>query len=189
MDSQHSTRTLIDRARRGDGRAWDHVFGRVMGRLQRWAHGRLPRRIRGAHETHDVVQDAAIGVWKRLEHLEFQKSGDLEAYVRQAVINRIRDEARRARLRPQHISVDSQLPDPQLSPLEDALQREESGRYDAAFQALDVADREAIVARINLGLSYEQVAELVGKPSAAAARMSVNRAIARLRAALELPGV
>lgn len=188
MDSQHSTRTLIDRARRGDSRAWDHVFGRVIGRLRRWAHGRLPRRIRGAHETHDVVQEAALGVWKRLEHLDFQKAGDLEAYVRQAVINRIRDEARRSRLRPALLAVDPQLPDPQYTPLERVLEAEESARYESAFQALDVADREAIVARINLGLSYEQVAELVGKPSAAAARMSVNRAIARLRAALELPG-
>jgi RNA polymerase sigma-70 factor (ECF subfamily) len=185
MDSQDSTRTLIGRARQGDGGAWDRVFGRVILRLRGWAHGRLPRASRGAHETHDLVQDAALGVWKRVDHLDFQKPGDLEAYVRQAVLNRIRDEARRRRVRPINVSVDTQIPGTLPTPLDDALSREQTARYQAAFAALDVSEREAVIARLDMGLSYDQVADLLGKTSAAAARMTVNRALKRLRDAVE----
>ena len=53
-------------------------------------------------------------------------------------------------------------------------------RYEAALQELKPADREAIIARIELQQSYEEVAIALGKPSADSARMAVTRAIARL---------
>ena len=39
---------------------------------------------------------------------------------------------------------------------------------------------EAVIARIEMGCSYAEVAELMGKPSADAARMMVSRALVRL---------
>jgi len=41
-------------------------------------------------------------------------------------------------------------------------------------------DREALVGRIELGLSYAELGSALGKPSADAARMAVGRAILRL---------
>jgi len=41
-------------------------------------------------------------------------------------------------------------------------------------------EREAIVARIELGYTHEELAGMLGKPSANAARMAVERAIVRL---------
>jgi RNA polymerase sigma-70 factor (ECF subfamily) len=41
-------------------------------------------------------------------------------------------------------------------------------------------EREAVVARIELGLSYAEVARAVGKPSSDAARMMISRALVRL---------
>ena len=57
-------------------------------------------------------------------------------------------------------------------------------RYDAALNTLTAEDREAIVGRIELGLSNHELAELLGKPTANAARMSVERALVRLARAL-----
>ena len=46
--------------------------------------------------------------------------------------------------------------------------------------ALRPIDREAIIARVELGFTYEEVAAALGKPSANAARMAVERALVRL---------
>jgi RNA polymerase sigma-70 factor (ECF subfamily) len=45
---------------------------------------------------------------------------------------------------------------------------------------LKPSDREAVVARIELQQSYEEIATAMGKPTANAARVAVTRALARL---------
>jgi RNA polymerase sigma-70 factor (ECF subfamily) len=53
-------------------------------------------------------------------------------------------------------------------------------RYDRALQKLSASDREAIVGRLELGYSYEELAEALGKPSAEAARKAAQRALLKL---------
>ena len=53
-------------------------------------------------------------------------------------------------------------------------------RYEAAMERLRPEEREAVIARVELGLSHVEVAEALGKPSAAAAHMAVSRALVRL---------
>jgi DNA-directed RNA polymerase specialized sigma24 family protein len=48
------------------------------------------------------------------------------------------------------------------------------------MQRLDASDREAIVARLELQQSYDELAVVLNKPTASAARMSVTRAMKRL---------
>ena len=66
------------------------------------------------------------------------------------------------------------------SPLEQAIGREALARYDAALTALRDQDREAIVGRIELGQSYDELAGALGKPTGEAARVAVHRALLRL---------
>jgi len=58
--------------------------------------------------------------------------------------------------------------------------REVFNKYEAALVALDPLEREAVIARIELGLSYQEIAALVEKPTPDAARMAVARALQRL---------
>lgn len=53
-------------------------------------------------------------------------------------------------------------------------------RYESAMERLRPEDREAIIARVELGLSHTEVAKALGKPSVAAAHMAVSRALVRL---------
>ena len=53
-------------------------------------------------------------------------------------------------------------------------------RYERALERLKPASREAVVARVEMGFSYRQVATELGKPSPDAARMAVSRALAQL---------
>ena len=61
-----------------------------------------------------------------------------------------------------------------------AIGNEALERYEAALARLNAGDREAVIARIELGQTYAEIASALGKPSTEAARMAVNRALARL---------
>jgi RNA polymerase sigma-70 factor (ECF subfamily) len=66
------------------------------------------------------------------------------------------------------------------SPLEQAIGREAVERYERALQRLRPEEREAIIGRIEMGHSYEELAEALGKPTADAARKAAQRALVRL---------
>jgi DNA-directed RNA polymerase specialized sigma24 family protein len=53
-------------------------------------------------------------------------------------------------------------------------------RYEAARGRLTSEDLRAIVARCERGMSHEEVAQALGKPSANAARVAIHRALVRL---------
>jgi DNA-directed RNA polymerase specialized sigma24 family protein len=57
---------------------------------------------------------------------------------------------------------------------------ENVARYEAAVQKLALADREAIIGRLELQYSYEELAVALNKPTANAARVAVTRAMKRL---------
>lgn len=175
-----STTSLLERARSGDSAAIDALFARCIPPLQRWARGRLPQWARDMADTHDVVQDAVVQTFKRIETFEARGEGALQAYLRQAVMNRIRDHIRRVGRRPQTDELDTQHEDDGPSPLEQAVGQEAVARYEAALARLSEADRELIVASIELGYNYEQLAEATGRRSADAARKAARRALVKL---------
>ena len=76
--------------------------------------------------------------------------------------------------------LDENKSDGQASPLDEAIGRQAVERYEAALERLRPEEREAVVARIEMDGSYQQVAQALGKPSADAARMAVSRALLRL---------
>ncbi|MGQ0737304.1 MAG: RNA polymerase sigma factor [Acidobacteriota bacterium] len=175
-----TTGDLIARARGGDAEAADALFRRSLPSLQRWARGRLPPYARDLADTQDLVQETVLKVLKHLDTFEARHQGALQAYLRQAVANRIRDEIRRVRRQPQGGPLDEGHPDSAPSPLEHSIGREGIARYDAALQRLSSDDREAIIARLELQQSYDDIALALGKPTANAARVAVVRAISRL---------
>jgi RNA polymerase sigma-70 factor (ECF subfamily) len=179
-----STARLLERARGGDDVALEALYKRYLGPLRRWARGRLPGWARGAVDTDDLVQESLLGSLRNLGGFTPERSGAFQHYLREALRNRLRDELRRAGRRPPSELADSDLRDPGLSPAEVAIGRERLERFETALASLSSADRDAVVARLELGLPYVDVAELLGKPSADAARMAVKRAIARLAHAM-----
>ena len=177
---RESSLTLLERAQAGDRHALEVLIGRYLPRLQRWATGRLPSWARDISETQDLVQETVFKAFKQLDRFEVRGEGALQAYLRQALVNRIRSEIRHARRREPAEGLDSQTEDSGPSPLERAIGREAVDRYEQALERLRPTDREAIVGRIELGLNNEELAQALGKPSANAARMAVERAILRL---------
>jgi RNA polymerase sigma-70 factor (ECF subfamily) len=175
-----TTFRLIDRARSGDQEALEQLFARYLKPLQRWARGRLPGWARDLADTDDLVQDTLLRTFRKIEGFEPRRVGALQAYLRQAVLNRIRDELRRRRRRPEMTELDGLELDGAAPPLEEAIGREAIERYESALTRLRPEEREAIIARVEMGYSYEELAEALGKPSAEAARKAAERALVRL---------
>jgi len=175
-----STFHLIERARGGDHAALERLFARHLKPLQRWARGRLPKWARDLADTDDLVQDTLVQTFKRIEHFEPRRVGALQAYLREAVLNRIRNELRRKGRQPQATDFDDIEVESAESPLEHAIGREAVERYEAALQRLTAGEREAIIARVEMGYSYEELAEALGKPTPDAARKAARRALVRL---------
>jgi RNA polymerase sigma-70 factor (ECF subfamily) len=175
-----TTIELLARAKNGDDASLYALFRRCIPALRRWAHGRLPSYARDLLDTHDLVQETVVNLLRRIHSFGPEHDGAVHAYLRQAVLNRIRDEVRRRQRRPVPVELPESMPAPQSSPLEDAIGREAVSRYERALQALRPEDREAIVGRVELQYSFKELAAFLGKPSDDAARVAVTRAIARL---------
>ena len=180
IDALDSTFELISRARTGDQAAIERLFARHLKPLQRWTSGRLPRWARDLADTDDLVQDALLQTFRNIEDFEPRRVGALQAYLRQAVLNRLRDEIRRKARRPAATDLESLEDVAVRSPLEEAIGRQAIEDYEEALGRLRPEEREAIIARVEIGYTYEELAEALGKPSADAARKTARRALMRL---------
>lgn len=175
-----STIDLLARVRAGDQGALETLLARTVPALRRWARGRLPRNVRGALDTQDLVQDTVVQTMRRLDSFEPHHEGALQAYLRQAILNRIKDEIRRHNRHGAHVPLDERQRDGAESPLEIAIGRQRLAKYERALAQLRPSEREAIVARLELQYDYEQLALALGKPTANAARVALKRAVVRL---------
>ena len=96
------------------------------------------------------------------------------------MLNRLRDEVRRKARRPDATDLEGLEDDTVRSPLEAAIGRQAIEDYEEALGRLRPEEREAIIARVEIGYTYEELAEALGKPSADAARKAARRALLRL---------
>ncbi len=180
IDPQNSTAILIAKIQGGDEQARNKLASRYFKALQRWAHGRLPARARDLVDTDDLVQSALRRGLSGLDGFENRGEGAFLAYVRQILLNQIRDQSRRSSRRPVHEEIDDSVPDAQMAPLERLIQREQLERYEEALAALSPTRREALILRLELGFRYREIAEAMGLPSGNAARLLASRAFLQL---------
>jgi RNA polymerase sigma factor (sigma-70 family) len=178
--SDEPTIELVVRAREGDRQAVEALLQRSVPQLKRWAHGKLPAAARNSLDTGDLVQDTVFHVLRRLDSFQPRHVGAMQAYLRQAVLNRIRDEIRRIGRHPASIELPEDMASEEPSPLERAVTAEAVSRYYDALSRMSLRDRQLVVARIEAQWSYDEIATHFKMPTADAARMAVSRALRRL---------
>ncbi len=180
-----TTIELLALARQGDHAAIERLFARHLRPLQRFARGRLPMWARDLTDTDDLVQDALLQTFKRLENFESRHPGALQAYLRQAVMNRLRDELRRRARVPGKVNLEDAALEAEGSRVAEAVGAETMAAYEQALARLKPEEREAIVGRVELGLNYGELAFALEKPTADAARKAAQRALVRLAEEME----
>ncbi len=175
-----STASLLERVRQGDLSAREELLSRYLPALRRWAHGRLPARARGFLDTDDLVQITLLRTLDHLEEFEPRHEGAFLSYLRRILLNQIRETLRRAARQALRGPLQEEIPQDGPSPLEEAIGKETLEAYEKALATLTEEQREAVVLRIELGLTHAEVAEALGYSSANAARMVVARCLVRI---------
>jgi RNA polymerase sigma-70 factor (ECF subfamily) len=176
---------LVERARSGDSQAREQLARRCVEALRRFAGGRVPRGVRGRLDTDDLVQNAVMRAFERLDTFERRGHGSFLANLRTIVLNQIRDEARRLSTRSPHQELGEDLRGSDPSPLEAAIGKDFVHAYEAALARLSAPHREAVVLRLEMGYGYDEIAEALGNATPNAARMMVVRALVRLSREME----
>lgn len=175
-----ATVLLLRRVINGDATARDVLLRRYLPLLRRWAHGRLPTMARDLSDTDDLVQVTLIRALNHLHGFECRHPGAFLAYLRQILLNQVRDEVRRRQRRPDFIELDDEFEDTTLPTLlEQMLGHERLSQYETALARLPKRQQGLIVMRLELSMSYPEIAHEIGG-TMDAARMMVSRAIVEL---------
>jgi len=175
-----ATTDLLLRAKAGDRAALDSLMARYLPRLRNWASGRLPMRARNLLDTADLVQETLLRTIEGLDRVEVRGPGGFQAYVRSAILNRIRDQIRWANRRPGPEGVPDTLADSGPSPLEMAIGADVVARYERSLAMLTEEERQLLHLKLELDYDHAEIAAMTGRPSPDAARMAVTRALRRL---------
>lgn len=102
-------------------------------------------------------------------------------YLHTAVMNRIRDQARRAKRRGSQVDVqDAPLDSGAPSPYEQCVAEETRTRYRRALLALSEEERCAVILKLELDYKPTDLARALNKDTPDAARVYTKRAIMKL---------
>lgn len=168
---------LVERAREGDGEAWEVLYRRAYPRLLAYARRRLPSDEQARDAVSETVTRAVAGIHRfRADGAGFDAW--LYGILRHVVLDL---QARSRREGP------GQVPDAvdlSADPGADVVHSEELAEIRAAFARLSADDRELLELRVVGGLSSDQVAAVLGR-NPGAVRMAQSRALARLRRLLD----
>jgi RNA polymerase sigma-70 factor (ECF subfamily) len=122
--------------------------------------------------------------FRRLDQFEYRGRGSLDAYLRGAFMNRLRDEFRRRSRASERTSLDLDFPAQGTSPDSVAARQELVERYERGLNHLSATERELIVCRLELGMTYQEMAAATGRPTPGAARAALGRVLVKLAAVM-----
>lgn len=176
----HSTLTLLSEARAGNERAMEVLLERHRRVLRRWGRGRVPRGVRDLVDTEDLVQDVLSRTVAHIDSFDPQHSGAFRAYLRRSFLRLVVDHQRRVERRPPAQETVGGVVDARPSPQEQVIRQDAVDRYERALARLESSDRELLIARIELGMKYADIAKQLRRPSEDAARKAVAQAVKRL---------
>lgn len=149
---------LLLAAAGGDERAWRglvEAYGRRVYALARSRFGK-------SDVAEEITQSVFATVASKLAGGGYTEQGKFEPWLFRVAMNRIRDEARRARHRPRAADPETlALRADERAPREDSF---DAGRLREALASLPDADREVIELRHHGRMGFKQMADLLGEP-------------------------
>ena len=169
MDTQDPTdRELVERAQKGERRAFGLLVERYQRRVYAVAYGMLHNR----DDAMDVVQDAFVKVHRHID--SFQGNASFYTWLYRIVANLCIDVRRRRSRRPESelneavehsevlsTGVDVAPRNPEANPVDNLTRRELSVEMNRALDGLSENHRMILLLREVDGLSYEELAEVL----------------------------
>ena len=206
LSEDADTTRLIERAARGDERAWGELLARHRDRLRRMVALRLDRRLQGRVDASDVIQEASLEAVKRLPEYLKNPTMPFFLWLRFLTGQRLLEQHRihlgaKARDAGREIALyHGALPETTsaalaahllgrlTSPSEAAIKAEQRIRMQEVLNTMDPIDREVLALRHYEQLSNSEVAAVLRLDKSAASKRYA-RALVRLKEILAaLPG-
>jgi RNA polymerase sigma-70 factor (ECF subfamily) len=190
------TRLLLERAAAGDPGVFDELFARHRDYLRLVVQLRMDTRLRARVDPSDVIQEAQLDAFRRLEDYLARRPMPFRLWLRKTTQERLlkvqrrhletgrRDAGREVPLPEQSsLLLAGRLMSSRSTPSQRLDRSETAKRVREAVAALPEADREVLLMRNFEGLSNQEVAYLLGLDPAAASKRH-GRALLRLLQAL-----
>jgi RNA polymerase sigma-70 factor (ECF subfamily) len=167
-------RNLVERAKRGDRKAFGHLAAEAGDRLYAIAQ----RILRDPEAAGDVTQQTLVKIWRQLPTLRDVERFDGWSY--RLLVNACNDEIRRQRRHQSHLHLlgrDSPIPDPALSVAD-------RDQLDRGFARLSADHRSVVILQYYLDYSLSEIATVLDLPIGTV-RSRLHYAKRALRSALE----
>jgi len=166
---------LLQKARRGDTKAFGALFGELHGPVFAY----LDRRLPDVHDTEDLVSTVFHKLLKNLASYDPQK-GSVTAWLMTMARHALIDHLRRRRDTVDVDGLAERLAGPVCDPLAGMIRTEEAERVRAELGLLPAATRELIALRYGEGLRCREIAAVTGL-SNDAVKQRLSRALRELR--------
>jgi RNA polymerase sigma-70 factor, ECF subfamily len=146
-------RALIERARRGDSRAFERLYREHVGRL----HGLCLRMTRNPDQAADCVQDAFIKAWKALP--KFEERASFSTWLHRIAVNTVLEKRRGSVATAEMLVEDPTEYEEPVMVLDTPVEEEE---LEAAIQSLPQGARDALVLCGVYGYEHSEAASMLG---------------------------
>src|SRR4051794_39624214 len=168
---------LVAECLRGDEDAFRLLVDRYRSRLHTVACGIL----QDADQASDAVQEAFLKAYGALG--EYRGRGGFAAWLRRILVNQCLSHLRQRHRYLSLEDLDREVVSQERSPEEQTVAESEADRIHGAISALPAHYRAALVLRVVEGLSYREVAQLLGQPESTIETW-IHRGRLRMRALL-----
>lgn len=159
-DGSDELPALLAAAGRGDESAWR----RLIDLYGRRVYAMVQSRVRNEHVAQEISQSVFATVASKLSSGSYGERGRFESWLFRITMNRVRDEARRAKHRPVAASPETfeqSLPDRNEREAPDARAM---ASLRGAMAELPESDREVVELRHHAGMSFKHIADLLEEP-------------------------
>lgn len=147
---------LVQRCLSGDTEA----FGELVARYEKPLFNAALRILRDREEARDATQNAFVKAWQNLA--QFDRNRRFFSWIYRITLN---ESLNRATRRKQSEPLDDRLVDHAASPAEHAERTQQSALLERAMAQLPDAQREVLVLRHWLDLSYDEIGEAIHLPA------------------------
>ena len=175
-----SEEDLLQRAGRGDARAFDQLYDRMAPRL----FGLLRQMLHDEREAEDILQDGFVLLWERASTFDADRSKAFTWAVmlfRHKAIDRMRMLGRRNRLVDSAVLEQTILAAPSHVSVDEEVQANERGLVvHEALNELPKEQRQLIEFAFLKGLTHHVIAESLGIPLGTV-KTNIRRGLLRLR--------
>lgn len=171
---------LVSECLQGDEHAFRLLVERHRGRLYALASGIL----QDSDLASDAVQDAFLKAYGALT--EYRGRGLFGAWIRKILVNQCLSLLRQRHSYLSLEELDGEMVSPERSPEEHAVAESEADAIRRAIGRLPAHYRAALVLRVVEGLSYREIAQLLGVPDSTIETW-IHRGRLRMRAMLRPP--